>query len=165
MTTNATTPETLAKARAPRRVAGLGIDRSPGGLVMDKETWYRAVLTLQGWRRYMRKGNYARVRKIVERNQREAKSGAVPLPPIEPEALHCTAREYCGRNFVDPDMLDWATVEAYLASTELPVRFRGWLKIRPKSELMNRAWKSQYALYAEELEAMFAVIGVPYDGH
>lgn len=162
MTTNARTTETLAESRVPWRVARLGIDRSRGGAVMDKDTWRRAVLALHGWRRYRRKSSPQRLRDIVARNKREMAQGSTPLPPVGEDVWMRSAQEYCGRNYIDPDMLDWATVEAYLATTELPKRFPYWLRTRPQSEIFIRGWRGRFPQYADEIEAMFLAIGGPH---
>jgi hypothetical protein len=59
--------------------------------------WAKAVTVLEGWRRYCKKRDSIRVRKIIERNHREMAQGATPMPPLdEPARLaarRCTKAE------------------------------------------------------------------------
>lgn len=141
---------------------GFPVVAGDGVKMVDKHTWTRAVDTLEGWRRYSKQKDANRVARIIQRNQDEAAQGVVPLPPDDEEQIGRATREYSGKYHMPPDLLDYITVETYLSRHDEP-GLRAYLKHKPRSRYMNRAWTSQHAKFADALGKMFNAIGVVHE--
>lgn len=120
--------------------------------------WAKAVTVLEGWRRYCKKRDSIRVRKIIERNHREIAQGATPLPPVDEPAPFSRSSVYEGRNYVDPDLLDFVTVETWLKRFGTQ-EFRRYIRLRPQSKVfIAGAWHFNAGTHGDMLGQFIADI-------
>lgn len=122
--------------------------------------WAKTVDTLDGWRRYSKKRNAKSLANTIARNQKESRQGRTPLPPIGEQRGPGRTGEYEGRNYVDPDILDFVTIETWLAHNG-EQGFRGYLRHKPRSRcLIPNIWHQHAGRFGDDLAKLVLDLNV-----
>jgi hypothetical protein len=126
---------------------------------ITKAQWAKAYAVISGWRRWSCKRDTTRPDRIAERNRKEVEAGRVPQPPIGEQVAAHQLPEYSGRNWIDPDLLDYTSVERWLDENG-DMKFRRFLKHHPASPTFTNTWRVNAGVHEGQLETLIVSLNV-----